>query len=144
MSRYHYSLIILLIIPGIVPGAEHLSIVKPWVAEAPAIVKNHAGYMTIVNRGDTTVHINRISSPQYDRIAIHRSVESNGMTRMEHVEQLQVPPGKTLLRPGDFHLMLYNAGQALIAGDNVTMTIAFSDGSELEISAPVMKISDNQ
>ena len=57
------------------------------------------------------------------------------MGRMEAVDKLEIPAhGSARLSPGAYHVMLMQAKPAVVPGDNVVLTLRFSDGSQKDVT----------
>ena len=131
---------------NIAQAADTLEITHPWIREAPPSSKVLAAYMSINNPGDTAITINGISSPDFESAEVHRTVINEGVARMLHIEQLEVPAnGNVRLEPGGLHLMLFNPEHMLTAGDTVSLTIHLGNDTCMTISAPVVRqVNDDQ
>jgi len=93
-----------------------------------------AGYFAIASHETSPLRLVGATSPAFGHVMMHRSVEEDGMRRMVHVEGLDLAPGETLaFAPGGYHLMLMDRKQTLHPGDEVPMTLRFSDGRTLDI-----------
>jgi copper(I)-binding protein len=128
------------------PAAAGLDISDPWVREAPPAAPVMAGYMSIRNGGTAAVHVIAVSSPEFARAELHRTVVEDGIARMERVGQLEIAAGERVaLEPGGLHLMLFEPTQALQQGDSVTLFIHRADGMCMTLQAPVRRdtVTDN-
>ena len=113
---------------------------EPWVREAPPTANVMAGYMTLINAGDTPVTVTSISSPDFEGAEIHRTVVEAGVARMLPVTQLDIPANNQLkLEPGSLHLMLFKPQRPLSEGATATLTIHRSNGREVTVTAPVIR-----
>jgi len=93
-----------------------------------------AGYLTLTNRGERPVALVDAECAAYGMVMIHRSVESGGTSRMEHVDRLTVAPGQSReLAPGGYHLMLMKPQDPPEVGDKLAITLRFADGQSLEV-----------
>jgi phosphatidylserine decarboxylase len=120
-----------------------ITIHSAWIAEAAPGATANAGYVEMQNTGTIPITLLSVASPLFTRIEVHRTITENDFTRMEHHPALVLDPGERLvLRPGDFHLMLYNAASRLESGDKATLIFEFSDGSSIEVQAEVRHIAD--
>jgi copper(I)-binding protein len=120
--------------------AADLKIEEPWVREAPPGAMALAGYMEIKNPGGEARALVGAESPAFERVELHLSVHEDGMARMIAQESMPIPAGGELeLEPGGYHLMLMKPRQTLTAGDSVSMTLRFDDGSVMELEMPVVK-----
>lgn len=112
-----------------------------WIREAPPVAKSHAAYMELVNNNDKAVEIISILTDDYAMAMLHKTVEKNGMSTMEHVDILTIPPQDMVkLEPGGLHIMLMNPQRKLKAGDMVKMTLCFDRDHHQEIVAIVRKL----
>ncbi len=66
-----------------------------------------AGYLTLTNNSNETITITRVSSPNYESVALHESVVEDGVARMRPLKKIEMGAGKSaILEPGGKHLML--------------------------------------
>lgn len=88
-----------------------------------------AGYLTLVNDGDTGVTVRGATSPAFGRIELHRSIEQDGQSRMEPVETLEVGAGeRVVFEPGGLHLMMFEPGGEPSVGDTLPLELQTSAG----------------
>ena len=121
-----------------------LQVTEPWIREAPPGTSVMAGYMTLSNAGDTPLVIEAVSSPDFEAIEIHRSWIEDGIARMQPVSKLTIPAGDSIrLEAGGYHLMLLRPGQALAAGDDVTLLLHRADGACVRVTAPVVRQTES-
>ncbi len=120
---------------------QHAVVVHdPWVREAPPSARILAAYMTLKNTGDKSQVVTSASSPAFERAMMHKSEILEGMAQMVHIENLEIPPhGQVEFKPGGYHFMLMGRKQPLRAGDEVSLTLVFSNGSTLTVNAEVLK-----
>jgi copper(I)-binding protein len=133
---------ILTLLAGISPASADpdLQISEPWIREAPPTARVLAGYLTLLNTGDSTITVTAISSPDFEGAEIHRTVIEDGVARMLPVNQLEIPvSGQLTLEPGGLHLMLFDPRRPLAEGGSATLTIHRSNGSNLTTTAPVIR-----
>lgn len=96
-------------------------------------------FMTITNNGDENLSLVGGSSPVAGIVEIHEVI--NGV--MQPMDSgLVIPAGESVkLRMGGYHVMLLELDRQLKAGDEVEVTLRFSDGTEQTITAPVKDIA---
>lgn len=115
-----------------------------WISEAPPMVSVLAGYANIHNASDKPITLLTVSSPNFSKIEIHRSVLNGDMVSMVKQESLEIPEKSTItLSPGDLHLMLFDPDKPLRSGDTATLNFSFSDGHNQTIEAKVARRSSN-
>ena len=69
-------------------------------------------------------------------------IEKGGMASMVPQKQLIIPAeGELKMSPGGYHLMLYTSSNKLKAGDSVSFTLKFANGSKTIVNAKVKKAS---
>lgn len=113
-----------------------------WIAETPPGVELTAGYMEIHNPGPGLVVLIDVSSQQFRDVQIHLSELKDGQAVMRLQESVEIPAGQTLsLRPGGYHLMLFDPDRPLRHGDTVLLRLDFSDGSSVSTNAAVKRRS---
>lgn len=94
-----------------------------------------AGYFSLTNVGGSAVTLVDAESAAFEQVMMHQSSLKNGVASMDHVSQLDVTPGAVVaFAPGGYHLMLMKRQQPLNIGDEVTVTLVFSDGYRLPVT----------
>jgi copper(I)-binding protein len=120
--------------------------------EPPVIVSNvevtaplpgsgmSAGYLEIRNNGRDTLTITRVDSPQFGRVAIHRTTLEDGVARMRPADAIAVPPGQTAtLERGGTHLMLMSPAPDI---DRVTLHLYAGDIRVVSVETEIGRSSD--
>jgi periplasmic copper chaperone A len=96
-------------------------------------------FMTITNNGDEDVTLVGGSSPIAGIVEIHEVIDGM-MTPMAN--GLTIPAKQSVkLRMGGYHVMLLELDREIKAGEEVEVTLRFSDGSEQTLTAPVKDIA---
>lgn len=96
-------------------------------------------FMTLSNTSDEDVSLIGGVSDVAGVIEIHQVTDGN-MTAMP--DGLLIPAGgEVKLRMGGYHVMLMELNRELVAGDEVTVTLEFSNGDKVEYTAPVKDIA---
>ena len=114
-------------------GPSQLSIRDAWIRWLPSGLPA-AGYMTLVNGSDRPLELTSVSGDAYRDIGLHRSMTQSGMSHMEAVNAISVPPHSALrLEAGGYHLMLMQPTHALQPGDRVRLSLRFADGRTLDV-----------
>ena len=120
--------------------ADQVSIVDPYVRQAPPGAKATGAFMTLKNAGDKDVPVTKAESSAATVTELHNHINDNGVMRMRQVKEIVVPAkGETLLKPGSYHVMLIDMKSPLKEGDHVMITLGFPDGSSKEVHATVKK-----
>lgn len=119
------------------PEADSITVEDAWVKTAEEGMS--AAFGTIENTGDTDVVIVGASTTASPMIELHETVEddSGAMVMRQKEGGFVIPAGDHLhLEPGGDHIMLMGLANPIVAGDEVTFTLEFEDGSTLEFTAP--------
>jgi copper(I)-binding protein len=96
-------------------------------------------FMTLTNNSNEDVTLVGGSSPVAGIVEIHEVI---GGVMQNASDGLVIPANGTVeLRMGGWHVMLMELNQALNAGDEVDMTLEFSNGETLTFKAPVKTIA---
>ena len=92
-----------------------------------------AGYLTLSNNTTQTITITRVTSPQFESVAMHESALEDGMVRMYPLGALTILPKTTVtFERGGKHLMLINP-----IGNPDSTTLEFYAGKALVLSVNV-------
>lgn len=127
MSRAFWALLLALATTPAIAGDLRVSGAR---ASAPLPGTSvMAGYLELRNAGGEAVVVRGAESRTFDRLSLHRTVESDGQTRMEPVEALTIEPGERVaLEPGGLHLMMFEPEPRPSAGDRVRLRLLTSAG----------------
>lgn len=114
---------------------------SPYAVEPPPSQNVTAGYMTVENRGDSEVALASAASEVASAVELHAmETAGDGMMRMRKVERINVPAkGSVELKPGGLHLMLIGLRREIKDGEEVTVTLLFSDSTKKTVRVPVRK-----
>jgi len=131
----------LLLLAGILPAwAGGIEVSDAWVREGPPTARVLGAFMTIRNSGDADDALRSVTSPQFERVEMHRTIMEDGMGRMVPQQEIAIPAaGQAVLEPGGYHLMLIRPRHALKAGDQVELTLEFASGQRIDLQLPVRK-----
>ncbi|WP_448630431.1 copper chaperone PCu(A)C [Cellulomonas soli] len=123
-------------------AAESITVEDAWVKAAESGMS--AAFGQIQNTGDADVSVVAVESPASPMVQLHETVENeNGeMVMREKEGGFTIPAGGELtLEPGGSHIMLMDLVEPVVAGDEVTFTLTFSDDSTLDFTAPAKDYS---
>jgi len=120
--------------------APTITVRDAWVRE-PMGGRNMTGAFAIVeNAGPTPTAIVAASASISDKVELHEMKNDGGMMRMSPVKRLEVPAHGTLeLKPGSFHVMLFDIKARPSPGETVRLTLTFDDGTTVTTDAAVRK-----
>ncbi len=100
-----------------------------------------SAYMNIVNNSDEPMILVGASGEVSDRIEIHQHLMEDGMMKMRQVDSLVVSANnQVILQPSGYHLMIFNLVKPLTEGNEINVTLRFSNGKNVDVSLPVQSI----
>jgi periplasmic copper chaperone A len=104
-----------------------VSISNAWVRENAPGQKIGAAYMTLTsNENSKLVYVEAPAAAGY--VEIHSMTMNNGVMKMRMLEELALEANKPkALKPGGFHLMLFDLKEPLKLGKDVTFKLCFED-----------------
>ncbi len=138
MLRFFMSVLFVSIMT---PVSADLVIDNSFVRAAIMQQRNSAAFMSITNQSDKNSSIVRAESPIANIVELHTHINDNGVMRMRQIPQIDLPAGKkVVLKPGGLHVMLLGLTQDLTVGEQVEITLIFSDESKKTLSIPVKRM----
>lgn len=115
-----------------------IRIEDPWVRAAPASAMAQGGFLVMENTTNVDIHLIEATSSQFGRVELHRTEEVEGLMRMVKQERIAIPAnGRTVLKPGDYHIMLIEPKEHLQPGDAVSVILTFDHAPAQTIEMPV-------
>ena len=105
----------------------------PVTAGTPAVA-----YFVVRNNSSLPIRVHRVDSRLFARAEFHATVVSEGLSRMQSVDELHIDAGAEVrLQPGGMHLMLMRAHTPVTAADRDTLTIYYGENHSMTIETPV-------
>lgn len=132
-----------------------LASAEPTVEVSDAWVRATAGtedpsmtgaFMAIDNAGAEDVTLTGAASPVAGKVEIHEMAMVDGSMVMRRIEgglTIEAGYGQVLM-PGGNHVMLMGLTEELSPGDEVDLTLEFSDGSSEELTVPVKEFTEEE
>jgi len=128
----------LLSIAAVTQAAEGVRVTDVW-ARATAPGQSVAGiYLNIVS--DADARLTAVECRVAGRAELHRMRMDGGTMRMRAVDAIDLPAGQTVaLKPGDYHVMLFDLRKPLKPGDQVPikLTVVDAGGAKRTVAATV-------
>jgi copper(I)-binding protein len=118
----------LLLLAGAVQAGEGVRVTDAW-ARATAPGQKVAGiYLNIVS--DRDARLAAVESSLAGQAELHQMRMDSGTMRMRPVEAIDLPAGQIVtLRPGDYHVMLFDLKRPLKPGDEVPLRLTVTDAA---------------
>lgn len=129
--------LLILFLPQAAAGAA-LALSDAYVRATPPGATVAAAYLTISNNSEHEVALKAASSPLAQAVEFHEHVMQGDMMRMQPMPQVSVPANGALrFQPGGNHVMLIGLKRELVVGEQVPITLRFSNGETLTLQAEV-------
>jgi copper(I)-binding protein len=129
----------LLVATGCRPSAETGDAnVENAVVTLPAVAgRPGAAYFTL-RAGADAVRLTGIDSDSVERIELHETVESGGVSRMVALTEIPLTPAEPLVfAPGGRHAMLFGVDPDLRPGSRIRLTFRFDAAPPIVAEAEV-------
>ena len=143
MMLMRVALLALGIALAVPASAADLTVSDGWIRFLPAGVPA-GGYFNLHNAAAKPAYLTGATAPAYGEVMLHKTMTMDGMSKMEAVEKVEVPPhGELRFAPGGYHLMLMAPKRKIAPGDRIPVTLQFSDGqrvtAEFSVRGPTGK-----
>lgn len=111
--------------------ASHIDCTLSWARATTSDAPTGAVYATLTNAGDQDRQLVSASAPVADHVELHvHRIDQAGVMHMDQMPALTIPAhGSLVLAPGGAHLMLIGLHHGLVSGQDIELTLVFSDGS---------------
>ena len=126
--------------------ASHLALAdinveSAYVRAVPPGQMNSAAFMQLKNDSSEDISLVAAKSQVAENVELHTHTQDNGVMRMRQISEISLPAGEAIkLQPGGMHIMLIGLTQNLTAGENISLLLEFSDGSQQALEVPVQAI----
>ncbi len=98
------------------------------------------GYFTADNTTSHAIAITGARSDACGMLMLHQSASRGGMSAMDMVAEVKVPPGgQVKFAPGGYHLMCTDPRPAMKIGARVGVLLDLSDGSAVAVAFAVRR-----
>lgn len=110
-----------------------VSVSDCWVRAMPAGLPS-AGYFRIENTGSASAALTSAEAEGFGKVMLHTHLDTGGMSRMVHVDKVDIPPGGAFdFAPGGHHLMLEQPAGDLVIGSTRSLTLWFEGERALTV-----------
>ncbi len=130
------------------PADVGIAVGDPWVraTEGTEDTSMTAAFMTLDNPSDQDVTLEGAESSVAGMVQLHEMTTVDGAMVMQEVpDGIPITAGRgKVLQPGGLHVMLMGLTESLAPGDEVDLTLRFSDGSTEELTVPVKEFTEEE
>lgn len=118
-----------------------VNVESAYVRAVPPGQMNSAAFMQLKNQGPDDISLVAAKSQVAKNVELHTHTQDNGVMRMRQISEINLPAGEAItLQPGGMHVMLIGLTQNLSVGENISLSLEFSDGSNQALEIPVQAI----
>ncbi|WP_327235488.1 copper chaperone PCu(A)C [Streptomyces sp. NBC_01317] len=108
-----------------------------WVRWLPNALPA-AGYITLANSAGKDVKVSKITSPDYKRVTIYRTVTDADSSKMVKLDGVTLPAKSEFpFVPGSHHIMLESPTRLITPGDNARVIFFLDNGTIFKTRLPV-------
>ena len=148
MKLFKYTFCIFFCTGFFLLGAEYsldnILIKNPTIPFFGKNMKTAAGYFTIINSGEVSDKLTNVKA-NFAVAMIHKSsVDSNGVARMEHLEDVIIPANSSIkFEQGGLHIMLLNLKEPLVHMETKKITLIFKKAGKVNLNFLVKKATES-
>ncbi|MBT5187520.1 MAG: copper chaperone PCu(A)C [Kordiimonadaceae bacterium] len=140
MKNILFSLIFLISLPFAANAEdEDIVISKEWAR--PILIAGRPGgaYFLIENKGNEDDKLISLSSSISPRVEMHEHTMKDGVMKMSKVEAIEVSAGgSTELKPGGYHIMLFDTANKYGVGDEIDLKLNFEKSGTIDATVKVL------
>ncbi|TFL15177.1 copper chaperone PCu(A)C [Pusillimonas caeni] len=119
------------------PVSASVAVSDCWIRLLPSPAPS-AGYFIAANKGAETATLAGAASASYGHVMLHQTTHTDGMSRMSHVQGVEIPAGQKLeFKPGGYHIMLEKPSGEIKVGDTVPMQFLLASGEKAQADCEV-------
>lgn len=112
-----------------------------YVRAVPPGQMNSAAFMQLTNNDNQNLSLISATSDAAKNVELHTHTQDNGVMRMRQIKEIKLPTEQqVILQPGGMHIMLIGLTRNLTTGENVNLSLTFSDGSEQSLQLPIKAV----
>jgi periplasmic copper chaperone A len=139
-----FALAFVAILAAALPAAADVTVNGAWVRGTVTGQKVTGAFMQLTS--PTATALVNVTTPVARTAEVHEMKNEGGVMRMKAIDRLALPAATAVdLKPGGYHVMLFDLKQPLSEGDVVPMTLTFEDSagrrSTLEVKASVKALT---
>ena len=114
-----------------------VEITHAWTWNTPPGAKVGGAFFT-VKGGKVGDKLLSAESPVAGKTEIHTHVNDNGVMRMRAISHIEIGAEKSVeLKPGSYHIMLFDLKRGLANGEKFPLTLAFEKAGKVQIEVSV-------
>ncbi|MBC8445263.1 MAG: copper chaperone PCu(A)C [Rhodospirillaceae bacterium] len=117
-----------------------ITVSEAWSRASTGVKRPGGSFVTITNTGSAADRLVAAETPAAARTELHNHIMEDGMMKMRQVMGIDVPGGGvTMLKPGSFHVMMFDLTNLLKEGDMFPLTLTFEKAGKATVMVHVGK-----
>lgn len=121
--------------------ANDIEVHHPYARAMPPGAPTSAVFVTLMNKSDQQRAIVSASTPAAGKVELHTHIKDGDVMRMRQVPEIVIPAkGKTVLKPGGLHIMLFELQQTFSEGERIDVTVNYRNGESQTFNAKIKKV----
>lgn len=119
---------------------SELTVIDGWAKASDSMT---GVFGTLTNPTDTDLSLVNASSSVAGMVELHETVAAAGSTVMQEIDSGFLIPagGDYILEPGGDHIMLMDLNREILPGEQLDLTLEYSDGQTVELQIDVRDFS---
>ena len=140
MRKLIAIVVVALVVASPALAEESIRVFDAWARASILASRPGAAYLTIESAAED--RLLGVTTPVAGRVMIHAGEKDGDVSRMKHIETLELPAGERVtLPPGGMHLTLLGLQVKLSAGTTFSMTLSFENAGEITVEVSVLGIA---
>ncbi|MGX9416454.1 copper chaperone PCu(A)C [Vibrio sp. WJH972] len=112
-----------------------------YARETAPSATTSAIFVTLSNPDSENIELVSATASKAGKVELHDMIKEGDVMKMRQVEKITVPAkGKTELKPGGYHVMLFDLAGPLKEGENISVKLNFSNQQSISFDAPIKKV----
>jgi copper(I)-binding protein len=112
-----------------------------YARETAPTATTSAVFISLSNTESNDVALISASTSAAGKVELHDMIKEGDVMKMRQVEKIIIPAnGKTELKPGGLHVMLFDLVAPLKEGQMIPVQLHFSNQQTLSVQAPIKKV----
>jgi copper(I)-binding protein len=139
MANMRVAAVALSLAAGMVlPAAAAVQVSGAWARATAPGQDEGAVYLSVTST--TADRLTAVSSPDAGMAMLHETTQMGGMSSMQDMDGVALPPGKTVtFAPHGMHIMLMDLKHPLTAGSVIGIDLTFEKAGTVHAQVPVEK-----
>ena len=126
--------IFILSLLGLSLSATEIEISNAYIKQTPPNSKNTAIFLTLTNKGAKEIALINAQSDLSDKIELHTHIHKDKKMSMIQIPKITIKPNSTTeLKPGSYHIMLFDLKNSVNADTKASLTLYFDKNTSLKV-----------